>query len=121
MRSHAFEVLLALCAFAISDGFIGQVAVPSSKSMLRMSASQPSGLDGTRAEMIKTASAAVVGVLASTAAMPGAALAAAKPDPNRKGKKIVRCGGFVEACSCYTHPSAAVFSSSFVKHLWTSD
>lgn len=95
MRSHAFDVLLALCAFAVSDGFIGQVAVPSSQqqqsaSMLRMSASQPSGLDGTRRDMLKTAGAAVAGVLASTAVMPGAALAAAKPDPNRKGEKEQR-------------------------------
>eukprot|EP00752_Nemacystus_decipiens_P016466 g14720.t1 len=78
------KVLLALCAFAVSDGFVGQVSPRSSKSTLRMSASQPSGLDGTRRDVIKTASAAVAGVLASTAALPGAALAAAKPDPNRK-------------------------------------
>lgn len=86
MRSHAFEVVLALGALAVGNGFIGQVS-SSSQSMLRMSASPSSGLDGTRGDMIKTASAAIAGVLASTAILPGEALAAAKPDPNRKGKR----------------------------------
>lgn len=54
--------------------------------------------------MIKTAGAAIAGALASTALLPGAALAAAKPDPNRKGKigrERARCGGlFMLVTSC---------------------
>lgn len=100
MRSHAFKAVLALCAFAVGEGFIGPVVSSSCKSMLRMSASPPSGLDGTRRDIIKTASAAVAGVLASTAVLPGGALAAAKPDPNRKGKREGPRMRRVCSCSC---------------------
>eukprot|EP00903_Cladosiphon_okamuranus_P009345 g8911.t1 len=44
----------------------------------------PSRLDGTRRDLIKTAGAAISGALASTAVLPGAALAEAKPDSNRR-------------------------------------
>lgn len=47
-------------------------------------ASPRPGLDGTRRDVIQTASAAVAGLLAS-AVLPAGALAAAKAEPNRKG------------------------------------
>ncbi|CAN0200277.1 unnamed protein product, partial [Ectocarpus sp. 8 AP-2014] len=49
-----------------------------------MAASSPRpGLDGTRRDVIQTASAAVAGLLAS-AVLPAGALAAAKAEPNRR-------------------------------------
>lgn len=113
MRCQAFQGLLVLCAFAVGDAFTGAAVsfgrqqIASSRAPLSMAASpRPSGLDGTRSDVIQTASAAVAGVLAS-AILPAGALAAAKADPNRKGKfGIVRnmtrsiyddmiCGKFV--------------------------
>ncbi|CAM9969024.1 unnamed protein product [Scytosiphon promiscuus] len=90
MRSQAFESLLVLCALALSDAFTGMaslgrqqqsVVASSAKSTLSMAA-RP-GLDGTRRDVIQTASAAVAGLLASTV-LPAGALAAAKADPNRR-------------------------------------
>ena len=102
MHSQAFRALLALCAFATGDAFM--TAPSSSASLLRMGASSPqpsSGLDGTRRDVLQTASAAIAGVLASTV-LPAGALAEAKADPNRKGAASLRVWsrrGHVWMCS----------------------
>ncbi|CAM9174117.1 unnamed protein product [Pylaiella littoralis] len=90
MLCQAFQGLLVLCAFAVGDAFTGAAVsfgrqqIASSRAPLSMAASpRPSGLDGTRSDVIQTASAAVAGVLAS-AMLPAGAFAAAKADPNRK-------------------------------------
>lgn len=66
--------------------------------------------------MIKTAGAAIAGVLTSTAVLPGGALAAAKPDPARKGNSWVEVGacGEESAAGLFMLPTPPLIAAPWV-------